>query len=115
MSTTIFDDPKLYHSVLEDLPIGVYIVDRERRVRFWNRGAEHLTGHLPHEVMGQEASGHLLEPYDRKGRSLSGEHDPITSTLTNGHANSLRPTSDTRMAIVWQYAYEAERFSMMTM
>ena len=51
MSTTIFDDSKLYRSVLEDLPVGVYIVDLKRRVRFWNRGAEHLTGHLPHEVI----------------------------------------------------------------
>ena len=39
--------------MVEDLPVGIYIVDRERRIRFWNRGAEHLTGHLAHDVVGR--------------------------------------------------------------
>jgi PAS domain S-box-containing protein len=89
MSATFFDRPELYRSLLESLPIGVYILDRERRVRFWNRGAEQLTGHLAHEAMGQDGIGHLLEPCDREGRALSGDDCPVTATLTRGQAQQF--------------------------
>jgi PAS domain S-box-containing protein len=84
MSAISFENPGLSRSVLEDLPIGAYIVDRERRVRFWNRMAEEVTGHLAHEAMGQDGTGHLLDACDHKGNALSGETCPVTLTLTNG-------------------------------
>jgi PAS domain S-box-containing protein len=81
MSTTLLDNPKLFRHVLEDLPVGVYILDRERRIRFWNHGAEHITGYLAHEVVG-----HLLEDVvqacDRQGNSFGGKQRPVTVTLT---------------------------------
>jgi PAS domain S-box-containing protein len=89
MPGSFFDNPELYRSVLENLPIGIYIVDRKRQVRFWNRGAERLVGHMAHEAMGQDGTGHWLEPCDRRGSKLSGEHDPVTITLTNGHAQQF--------------------------
>jgi len=81
----IFDSPDLYRSVLETLPVGVFLADRKRMVRFWNRGAERLVGYLAHEAVGQDGSGHWLDPCDRHGQTLVGNHDPITVTLTNGH------------------------------
>ena len=56
MFPNLLDNPKLFRHVLEDLPAGIYLVDRELRIRFWNRRAENLTGHL-----GQEVVGHFLE------------------------------------------------------
>lgn len=79
-----FQDPKLFRSLLENLPVGVYVVDTEQRIRFWNRGAEHLTGYLSHEMVGRNEVGDLLKPCDRQGRPLSDEHSPIQSTLRNG-------------------------------
>jgi diguanylate cyclase (GGDEF)-like protein/PAS domain S-box-containing protein len=79
-----FSDPVLYQSVLEDLPIGVYVLDRERRVRFWNRGAEHITGYLAHEVVGQACSG-PLQHCDTQGRVLCGDRCPVTATFMDGH------------------------------
>ena len=86
MATTLFDHPELYRTLLESLPIGVYILDRERRVRFWNRRAEHLTGHLAHEAMGRDGTDHLLKSCDSRGRMLSGGDCPVTATLNHGHA-----------------------------
>ncbi len=81
MSSTLLDHPKLFRHVLEDLPVGIYIVDRERRIRFWNHGAEHITGYLAHEVVG-----HVLEDVvhasDRQGNSFGGEQRPVTVTIT---------------------------------
>jgi two-component system, cell cycle response regulator len=89
MPATFFDHPELYRSLLESLPIGVYILDWEMRVRFWNRGAEQLTGHLAHEAVGQNGAGHLLEPCDREGRVMSGDDCPVLATLTHGHAQQF--------------------------
>lgn len=83
MFSNLLDNPKLFRHVLEDLSVGIYIVDRERRIRFWNRRAEQLTGHL-----GQEVVGHVLEAIvqacDRWGRPLIGEHCPVTVALRQG-------------------------------
>ena len=83
MFSNLLDNPKLFRHVLEDLPVGIYIVDRERRIRFWNRRAEQLTGHL-----GQEVVGHVLEDIvqacDRWGHRLMGEHCPVTIALRQG-------------------------------
>jgi PAS domain S-box-containing protein len=80
-----FEDPALYRSVLENLPIGIYVLDREQRVRFWNRGAEQITGYLAHEVMGQICQDPL--PHcDPQGRILAGDHCPVTTTFRDGHA-----------------------------
>jgi PAS domain S-box-containing protein len=89
MPGNFFDNPELYRSILEDLPAGVFLLDRDRRIRFWNRGAEQLVGHLAHEAVGEDGTGHLLDPCDRKGRALSGENCPVTATLGNGLARQF--------------------------
>ncbi|MFZ0477703.1 MAG: diguanylate cyclase [Terriglobales bacterium] len=103
MSPNLFDNPDLYRSLLEDLPVGICIVDRQHRLRFWNRGAEHLTGYLAHEAMGQDGTGHFLDPCDHNGRELIGDHGPITATLANGCAQQfsayLRHKSGHRVAV----------------
>ena len=79
-----FDDPAIFRSVLENLPVGIYILDRERRVHFWNRGAEHITGYLGHEVVGQACSG-PLQHCDAQGRILCADRCPVTATFHDGH------------------------------
>jgi PAS domain S-box-containing protein len=103
MSSNFLDNPKLFRHLVENLPAGIYVVDQERRIRFWNHGAERLTGHLSHEVVG-----HLLEDAvqicDRRGNALQGESCPVTRTLSqrqpqqcnafylhkNGHRTAMR-------------------------
>lgn len=79
-----FDDPALFQTVLENLPVGVYVLDRERRVRFWNRGAEQITGYLAQEVVGQACRG-PLQHCDPQGHVLCAERCPVTATFHNGH------------------------------
>jgi diguanylate cyclase (GGDEF)-like protein/PAS domain S-box-containing protein len=80
-----FEDPALYRSVLENLPIGIYVLDREQRVRFWNRGAEHITGYLAQEVTGQVCR-ESLPHCDPQGRVLAGDDCSISTTFREGRA-----------------------------
>ncbi|MBZ5666594.1 MAG: PAS domain-containing protein [Acidobacteriia bacterium] len=81
MFSNLLDNPKAFRHLVEDLPVGIYIVDQDRRIRFWNHAAERLTGRLSHEVVG-----HFLEDVvqvcDRRGNRLSGENCPVTRTLS---------------------------------
>jgi two-component system, cell cycle response regulator len=80
-----FQDPSLYRSVLENLPIGVYVLDQEHRVRFWNRGAEQITGYLAQEVLGQVCRDPLPH-FDPRGQALVGDHCPVTTTFRDARA-----------------------------
>ncbi|MGA2425191.1 MAG: PAS domain-containing protein [Terriglobales bacterium] len=81
MSSNPLDDSKLFRHVVEDLPAGIYLVDRDRKIRFWNHGAEHITGYLAHEVVGHVLED-VVQACDRHGNSFSGEQRPVTVTLT---------------------------------
>ncbi|MFZ3214982.1 MAG: diguanylate cyclase [Candidatus Acidiferrales bacterium] len=48
----VFADPEIYRTVLEGMQTGVYLVDREERIRFWNEGAERITGYFRQDVVG---------------------------------------------------------------
>jgi PAS domain S-box-containing protein len=82
--SNLLDDPARFRSVLESLPVGVYFLDRERRVRFWNRGAEQITGYLAQEVMGKPCRG-PLQHCDQQGRVLCAERCPVSATFLDGH------------------------------
>ena len=81
MFSNLLDNPKLFRHLVEDLPVGIYIVDRDGLIRFWNHGAEHLTGHLSHEVVGHVFED-VVQACDRRGNSLNGERCPVTMTLS---------------------------------
>jgi diguanylate cyclase (GGDEF)-like protein/PAS domain S-box-containing protein len=57
-----FNDPEIYRSVLEHMRIGVYLVDPEQRIQFWNEGAERLTGYLRQDVLGHFCRDFLSPP-----------------------------------------------------
>ena len=52
-------DDSLFKELLDTLYDGVYFVDRERRILYWNKGAERLTGYSSEEVLGVHCSDHL--------------------------------------------------------
>ena len=81
MVSNLLDNPKLFRHLVEDLPMGIYIVDPERRIRFWNHGAEHITGHLSYEVVGLVLDD-VVQACDRHGSRLAGEQRPVTTTIS---------------------------------
>ncbi len=48
----LFADSEIYRILLEGTQTGLYMVDCDQRIRFWNEGAEKITGYLRQDVVG---------------------------------------------------------------
>jgi diguanylate cyclase (GGDEF)-like protein/PAS domain S-box-containing protein len=46
------ENTEMFRAVLESLQTGVYVIDTNKKILFWNDGAEKITGYLRHEVIG---------------------------------------------------------------
>ncbi len=93
------NDPALYQTVLEGLETGVYIVDRNRRIRFWNEGAEKITGYLRQDVVGHFLRDHLLTTSDASRDLDSDADDPINAAFRDGKPSVLN------VSILHKYGY----------
>lgn len=69
---------------------GVYIVDRQRRIRFWNRGAEEVTGYPATEVIGRPCADGILNHVDEAGRPICRRSCPLTETFRTGRPVSRK-------------------------
>jgi diguanylate cyclase (GGDEF)-like protein/PAS domain S-box-containing protein len=78
------DDPEIYQSVLDSLQTAVYIVDRNRRIRFWNEGAEQITGYLRQDVVGRFLRDHLLATGDDVKNFDADPDDPVNVAFRDG-------------------------------
>jgi PAS domain S-box-containing protein len=83
MLSNLLENPKLFRHLVEDLPMGIYIVDARRRICFWNHGAERITGHLAHEVVGLILDD-VVQACDEHGVRLSPEQRPVSTTIVQG-------------------------------
>jgi diguanylate cyclase (GGDEF)-like protein/PAS domain S-box-containing protein len=78
------EDPEIFRSVLDDLLTGIYLVDRNRRIRFWNTGAENITGYLRQDVVGRFLRDHLLSTGSETKDVDSDPTDPISLVFRDG-------------------------------
>jgi len=60
-------DPEIFRSVLDALQTGVSVADRNGKILFWNQGAERLTGHKQHEVVGRYCRDNILPHCNEQG------------------------------------------------
>jgi len=74
----------MYRYVLNGVKDGVYFVDKERRITFWNKGAEIITGFASNEVVGQPCYENILNHVDKNGCELCTKNCPLHKTLEDG-------------------------------
>jgi diguanylate cyclase (GGDEF)-like protein/PAS domain S-box-containing protein len=75
------DDPEIYRGVMESLPVGVCVVDIEKRIVLWSSGAEQITGHMRHEVIGHTCIGEALLHCDQPGCEFCSEECPLARAI----------------------------------
>ncbi|MFN3535085.1 MAG: PAS domain-containing protein, partial [Desulfatiglandales bacterium] len=78
-------EPPFYKQILDALSDGVYFVDKERRITFWNNGAERLTGYSADEVLGKSCADNLLMDVDDNGKELCTSGCPLEAVIRDGH------------------------------
>ncbi|HSC44321.1 MAG TPA: diguanylate cyclase [Candidatus Acidoferrum sp.] len=86
----MINDPEIYRTVLERISAGVYFVDRDQRIVFWNRGAEEITGYLSQQVLGHHMAENFLEHFNLENRRLEGDALPLNAALRQGQEMDLR-------------------------
>lgn len=55
------EDPEIFRQFADALPVGAYIVDTRRKILFWNRASERITGYLSQEILGRACCEGVLE------------------------------------------------------
>ena len=69
-------------TILENLFDGVYFVDCDRNILYWNKGAEHITGYTSSEVMGKRCSDNINH-VDAYGVQLCITTCPLAKTVAD--------------------------------
>ncbi|MFQ6131939.1 MAG: diguanylate cyclase [Armatimonadota bacterium] len=78
------DHQGFYKDLVDNLEDGVCFCDRERRITYWNSGAERISGLSASEVVGSRFSEEILTHVDERGRLLSTDECPLDAALADG-------------------------------
>jgi len=70
--------------LLDSIFDGVYIVNPQRHIIFWNKGAEHITGHLREDVSGRWCGDNILNHIDENGILLCRTDCPLLKVIRTG-------------------------------
>ena len=77
-------DDWIYREIVESLPTGVYLVDRDRKILMWNSGAEAISGYKRHEILGRYCQDNILAHCDANSNLLCGAACPLAETMLDG-------------------------------
>ncbi len=78
-----------YKDILEALRDGVYVVDRNRLITYWNPGATALTGYPAEEVVGRFCFDNILQHVDAGGKNLCRSGCPLAATIADGEPREI--------------------------
>jgi diguanylate cyclase (GGDEF)-like protein/PAS domain S-box-containing protein len=81
--------PEHFVKILQAVGEGVYILDGDRRVQFWNHEAEHITGYTASEVVGRKCSDNILVHVDEHGKKLCMGCCPVEATLRDAKSRQI--------------------------
>ena len=76
--------------IMDCLNDGVYVCDRNRRIVYWSKGAERITGWKSEDVLGRACLEDILNHVDKDGHILCGEeHCPLHRAMVTGVTTSV--------------------------
>ncbi len=73
-----------YKSLIENIFDGLYLVDKDRSIIYWNHVAETITGYRSEEVVGRRCRDNILVHVDEDGKSLCRGSCPLQATIQDG-------------------------------
>lgn len=72
---------ELYEELFDHLNDGVYFVDINRKILYWNKGAENISGYSASEVVGSYCFNNFLSHTDDTGTRLCYEKCPLQECI----------------------------------
>jgi diguanylate cyclase (GGDEF)-like protein/PAS domain S-box-containing protein len=79
-------DRNSYSRILDSLYDGLYFVDQDRVIRYWNKAAERISGFTAFEVVGKSCADNILTHVDSHGLGLCKGMCPLAMTIADGKA-----------------------------
>lgn len=76
-----------YETLIPHLYEGVYVVDRNRTIIYWNEGSERITGYKQEEVVNRHCFDNILQHVDYNGKQLCFGGCPLHHTIQTGEIN----------------------------
>jgi diguanylate cyclase (GGDEF)-like protein/PAS domain S-box-containing protein len=77
----------LYQKLMDNLKEGAYFVNLDRKITYWNEGAEQLSGYAAGEIVGQPSSENLVE-VDGSSKQFSDNDNSIEQVMVDGLART---------------------------
>jgi diguanylate cyclase (GGDEF)-like protein/PAS domain S-box-containing protein len=93
-------DESLLRTIVDNMADGVYYVDPERQILYWNQGAERISGFSPDEVVGHRCYDNILGHVDAQGTPLCHTACPLAATIKDG---------EFREATIWLRHHDGHR------
>lgn len=78
------DEKDFYKAIIDNLYDGVYFVDRERVIMYWNKGAERITGYPAAQTVGRSCRDNLLNHVTANGTQLCKDRCPLAAVMEDG-------------------------------
>lgn len=85
----MIEDKVFYESLLDNLYDGVYYVDRNRNITYWNKSAERLTGYDQMSVLGRPCHDNILMHINEEGENLCKIGCPLAETMKDGRPREV--------------------------
>jgi diguanylate cyclase (GGDEF)-like protein/PAS domain S-box-containing protein len=80
---------EFYKNLIDNMYDGVYFVDCERRITYWNHGAERITGYQSARVVGRFCRDNILNHVTAEGRMLCGDGCPLSACMHDGKTRDV--------------------------
>ncbi len=83
---SLFHDSDICRSILESLPAGLCVVDMQQKIVIWDDGAERITRHLRHDVVGHSGVSEPLLHCDQPDCEFCKEDCPVARAIKTSPA-----------------------------
>jgi diguanylate cyclase (GGDEF)-like protein/PAS domain S-box-containing protein len=76
-------DKDSFDRILDNIGDGLYVVDLDKTISYWNKAAEDISGYSAVEVIGRSCSDNILNHVDAEGNGLCFGMCPLTQCVAD--------------------------------
>jgi len=80
----MIEENSFYWNILDSLDEGIYFADRKRKITYWNKAAEEMTGYSKGDILTKWCGDGVLCHQDQEGNPLCIDGCPLDNTFKSG-------------------------------